>query len=227
MHSDLIEVYKKTLKLSKEQIAIIVGTLLGDGHLETSNNGRTYRLKIEHSLKQKEYVDWLYRKLENLTGEKPKTRMRDVIFPNGSKMESAKYGFATYALPSLRFYGQQFYPTPLREKTIPKLISRFLNPLVMAVWYLDDGSYKSVRHKTFIIHTHGYSRHELTRIQKAMKNLGIESSLHRQNRENGVYWRIYILSKSAIRFVQLIQPIINQVPSMKYKLGRFAVQAGY
>ena len=46
----------KNLKLSSELREIIVGKLLGDGHLETQNDGKTWRLKIEHSIKQKEYV---------------------------------------------------------------------------------------------------------------------------------------------------------------------------
>jgi hypothetical protein len=51
-----IEEIKKNLKLTKKQRGIIVGLLLGDGHLETQNNGKTYRLKVEHSLEQKDYT---------------------------------------------------------------------------------------------------------------------------------------------------------------------------
>jgi len=45
-----IEDYKKDLKLSSLQREIIVGLALGDGHLETHNNGRTYKLKVEHGI---------------------------------------------------------------------------------------------------------------------------------------------------------------------------------
>ena len=36
--------YKETLKLTKTQRELIVGLLLGDGSMQTQNNGRTYRL---------------------------------------------------------------------------------------------------------------------------------------------------------------------------------------
>ena len=59
MRSNIIESYKKTLKLSDLQKEVLIGLLMGDGHLE-SRDGRIYRLKIELSYLQKEYVDWLY-----------------------------------------------------------------------------------------------------------------------------------------------------------------------
>jgi len=61
MRSKQIEEYKNNLRLNKKQKDIIVGLLLGDGHLETQNSGKTFRLKIEHSINQKEYVDMLYK----------------------------------------------------------------------------------------------------------------------------------------------------------------------
>ena len=218
MHSNLIENYKKDLKLTKEQRAIIIGTLLGDGHLEASDKLRTYRLKIEHSIKEKEYVDWLYQKLKPWTNGLPKTRKVNSIFPNGKILESIKYGFTTYSHGKLRYYGQQFYSKD-KKKVVPKIISKLLNPLAIAIWYLDDGSWKSARHKTFIIHTHAFSKQELKNLQRALENFKIKTRLHRQNREEKTYWRMYVLSESAAEFRKLIIPIVNQMPSMEYKLG--------
>jgi len=49
----------KKIKITPKQKQIIIGKILGDGHLETVNE-KTCRLKIEHSYKQRAYVDWLY-----------------------------------------------------------------------------------------------------------------------------------------------------------------------
>nr|NIQ06013.1 hypothetical protein [Candidatus Korarchaeota archaeon] len=49
MNTRTIREKKGRLALSKRQREILVGLLLGDGHLETQNNGRTFRLKVEHS----------------------------------------------------------------------------------------------------------------------------------------------------------------------------------
>ena len=56
MNTKEIQEYKKTLKLNDIQRSVLVGTMLGDGHLETQDKGKTYRLKIEHQLLQKDYT---------------------------------------------------------------------------------------------------------------------------------------------------------------------------
>ena len=218
MHSKIIEEHKKTLHLNDFQRELIVGKLLGDGHLETSDKDKTYRLKIEHSLKQKVYVDWLYDQFKLWTGQAPKSRVRNIRTPQGTSVISESYGFTTYAHGALRFYAQQFYAAD-GGKIIPKLIAKLLTPIALAIWYLDDGSFKSSYHKTFIIHSHGYQKRDLQSILKVLMKLGIKATLHRQNRATGIYWRIYILSESAERFAEMVKEIMRFVPSMNYKLG--------
>jgi hypothetical protein len=48
------------LKISKNQKEVLIGLILGDAHLEKSLNGFSYRLKIEQSVKKKEYVYHLF-----------------------------------------------------------------------------------------------------------------------------------------------------------------------
>ena len=215
MHSNAIEEYKRSLKLSQREREIIVGTLLGDGHLETRDSGRTYRLKIEHSIGQKDYVDWLYQELRPWVRKSPRARTITSAFTR--KGGNACYGFTTYSHGALRFYGQQFYRG--RIKVVPASIRKMLAPTSIAIWYLDDGSWKSNRHSTFIIHTHGYSQRELVRLQQALLKFRIQTRLHRQVRESGTYWRMYIVSKSAEKFKELVIPTVSRIPSMSYKLG--------
>ena len=65
-------------KMNQLQRSILVGLLLGDGHLETITRDRTYRLKVEHSLKQKEYVDWLYEQFKDFVSAAPYTKEREL-----------------------------------------------------------------------------------------------------------------------------------------------------
>jgi hypothetical protein len=71
MNSYLLRCLANGITLSSEQQEILVGTILGDGHLVTSNNGRTFSLKLEHAFSQKDYIDWLYMKLESLVLTRP------------------------------------------------------------------------------------------------------------------------------------------------------------
>jgi hypothetical protein len=56
----------KEIILSERQEAIILGNILGDGHLQLSPNGQKARLRFTHSMRQHEYVKWQYEQLAPL-----------------------------------------------------------------------------------------------------------------------------------------------------------------
>jgi len=206
MYSKTIENYKKKIRLTSRQKEIIIGKLLGDGHLETQNNGRTYRLKIEHSFSQKEYVNWLFHELKNLTLTPPQTKWQRI-----DQKLYRKYWFNTISYEGLRFYAQQFYQG--KRKKIPKLIHRWLTPLVLAIWFMDDGSLKSKFHQARIINTQGFTQKDIKVLMTTLKNkFNLETKLRRQS--DG--YQIMILAESAKRFAEIIRKFIH--PSLSYKL---------
>jgi hypothetical protein len=207
MNTKEIREYKKTLKLNDVQRSILIGTLLGDGHLETQDNGKTYRLKIEHQLAQRDYLEWIYNQFKGWVPGGIRTRIKK----NGYEYVL----FDTYSHGAFRFYAQQFYPNGKKE--IPKLIEKLLDPMVLAIWFMDDGSWKSNLHKTYIIHTLGYSKEDLELVQKILKRkFGLETSLHAQKEK---YWRLYVKSEFAVKFKELIEPYTSQILSMQNKMG--------
>lgn len=194
-------------KLTLKQKEIIAGIILGDGHLETQTNGKTYRFKIEHGIKQREYVDWLYNYFKEMCATSPKERTRRSL---GKQLTS--YGFTTLSSGVWRFYGQQFYKNG--KKVIPSIIEKLLTPQSVAIWFMDDGSYKSSTHRTYIIHANSYAKEDLEIIRKVFeKKFGIKMGIHRQYSQ----WRLYVYSESAALFRKIIEPYI--IPSMQYKLG--------
>lgn len=196
----------KALSLSKRQREILVGTLLGDAHLETRTRGNTYRLKIEHSEKQKEYLFWLHKEFKGWTLQEPKRKVR----ADGR----VSYEMVTISHSAFRFYAHQFYVDG--KKVIPRMISKLLTPLGIALWYMDDGSLKSSRHKTHNIHTLGYSKSDIERVCNVLKDsFGIVATLHRQRNTT---WRIYIKSESSEKFTSLVYETMKDIPSMLYKL---------
>jgi LAGLIDADG DNA endonuclease family len=193
--------------MNKIQKQIIVGKILGDAHLETQNNGRTYRIKIEHSIKQKTYVDWCYSELQDLTLSAPKTKSK-----LSYNTQITSYGFTSIATDSLRFYGQQFYVD--KVKVIPKIIDKLLTPLSIAIWFMDDGSIKSKQHKSYVIHTNGYTKSDLEKIVYVFKKkFNIRVGIHKQYEQ----YRLYIYTESAEAFKKLIE--MHVLPELQYKLG--------
>jgi hypothetical protein len=207
MHSNEIEEYKSTLRLSEEQKEVLIGILLGDAALETQNGGRTYRLKIEHSLKQKAYAEHLYKLFNDWARTKPWERK--VTLPNGKTYINIV--FSTLSYSSLRFYAHQFYHG--RTKTVPRLIGKWLTPRAIAYWFMDDGSIKSKQSKGVIFNTHGYQKHEINRLIEVLcKKFHLEAKL--RNQKEG--YQIYVSGKSYGSFTKLVLPHI--LPEMTYKI---------
>lgn len=193
-----------SLQLSTRQRDILVGLLLGDGHLETQNAGRSYRLKVEHSVKQRDYTLWLYHEFQEWIpgGVYERTRGKHKVI-----------GFRTISHPTFRFYGHQFYPQG--KKVIPKIIQKMLKPLSLAIWFCDDGSRKSLKHKTYNIHSLGYTKKDLKRVQEVLQSsFKLDSSLHKQGKQ----YRIYIPHVSAQVFEAIVRPIVSLFPSMNHKI---------
>jgi hypothetical protein len=194
------------ITLSSEQQEILVGTILGDGHLVTSNNGRTFSLKLEHAFSQKDYIDWLYMKLESLVLTRPQLKHQTV---RGKVYQ--KYYFNTLGLPALQPYGQLFYRK--RKKVVPGSIASLMTPLSLAVWFMDDGSCKSRFHKARIFNTQSFCENDLRILQEMMLHKFQIATTLRKQREGK---QIYIPSVSVDRFIRLIEPFI--IPSMEYKI---------
>lgn len=209
MRSKKIEALKLGLKLTNDQRSILVGTLLGDGHLETQNNGRTYRLKIEHSTKQAVYVDWLHLQFKDWVLTSPKTKLKRL-----GKIELENYCFQTLSYGQFRFYGRQFYDEH-KKKHVPRQVRRWLTPLALAVWFMDDGSSKSKTHRAIILNTHCYSRKDLALLREALsKRYSIEATLRPQ--KEGL--QLLIAGKNAERFVKIVRPHV--LPNFYYKFGK-------
>ena len=206
MNSNEVKSLAESLKLSDNQRRILVGLLLGDGHLETQNRGRTFRLKVEHSISQKEYVDWLYHQFKEWVLTPPQIKLQTI---RGIQRE--KYWFSTISSGSFRFYGQLFYIN--REKVVPRIIAKLVEPVSLAVWFMDDGSLKSRFHKARIINTQCFNESDLQRLQDMLVNKFDIVTTLRQQKEGK---QIYIPSQSIDKFVRLVKPYI--IPSMEYKI---------
>lgn len=212
MYSLEIERTKRQLKLSSRQKEILLGKLLGDGRLETRDGGKTYRLKIEQSERQKSYADWTESEFQEWirTGAQLKEQKQTY---RGQERTYRKYWFNTLSSGAFRFFAQQFYRSGKKE--VPKAIYKWLTPLALAVWYMDDGSIKSNAHRTVLLNTQGFDRKSIGYLQEALwKRFSVKTMIRKQI--DGI--QIYIPSESVDTFLTIIHPYI--LPSMQYKLPK-------
>lgn len=213
-----------TMTLQTIQKDLIFGTLLGDGNLQTSSNGKTWRYRALHKSEHKEYLFHKYEILKSLCGSN--------TMPKGSSTYDGRTGktytrwsFNTLTDPSLKFYGDMFYTydknTGKWVKDVPVKIEKFLTARAVAYWYMDDGSLKHIGQSNGMrICTESFSVEGVKRLQNALENsFGIETNLTRKNKNNNqlVGYRIGIPERSSAAFCQLIEPFL--VDCMKYKVS--------
>ena len=89
------------------QRSIIIGTLLGDGHLRIVPGRKNALLEINHSFSQKEYVDWKYEALKFVCKSGPISRKG-----NGTR---TAYRFTTRQHPELTELHSSFYVNGVSE----------------------------------------------------------------------------------------------------------------
>lgn len=192
--------------IKEKQRKIILGTILGDGHLE--KNGNNVRLRIEHSLPQKEYLFWKYEALKDIVAGIPRlVRGKD----NRSGKIYQRWHISTYSFAELNDYSKMFYKG--RRKIIPSEIVDMLNsPLSLAVWYMDDG-YKRNDCAALRLNTDAYNQSEqMFLISCLYRNFGVNARLHKK----GKWLNIYIPQKEAQKFCDIIRPFV--LPVFQYKL---------
>ena len=199
-NSNELRLLRKSLALDSMQKDFLVGTLLGDGGLNTSF--RNFRLVIQHGLAQKSYVDWKYKLLKNWTLQKPK------FSPWNNSI-----GFRTVSHPQLTEYHQLFYRD--KRKVVPKSIGNLLNPFVLAVWYMDDGNIRRQNGKVYgyYLNTQSFSLVENRKLSGILhKKFDIKSYVLKNKKG----YRLYFGSQAKKILPKLIGSYI--IPSLQYKI---------
>jgi hypothetical protein len=185
--------------LTSAQHAILIGSLLGDGTLRRQGNNRINALlEVNHAYKHKAYVDWKWQHFRDFVLTPPKARQ--------GKGVRIAYRFTTRSLPLFTAYYNRFYM--YGKKCIPNDLK--LNPLSLAVWFMDDGS--RIR-SAFYLNTQQFTLLEQQFLQDLLlKTFGFNSALNRDK----TYFRIRISTESSKSMQKLIEPYV--VPCIRYKL---------
>lgn len=184
--------------LTNVERSIIVGSVLGDGYMRIIPGRNNAFLEINHSLKAKKYVDYKYQSLKRLVAISPKERV--------TNEGRHAYRFFTKQHKDITNIYRAFYKNG--KKIIPKYLK--LNPLIIAIWYMDDGS-KS-RNRDIYLNTQQFSLNDQKKLLYLLREMGIKARLNKDKK----YYRIRLLKESISDFMKIISPYV--CPSMEYKL---------
>ena len=120
------------------------------------------------------------------------------------------YRFNTYAYTSWIDIYKLFYNSR-KKKVIPNNIENLLTPLTLAIWIMDDGTFK---YSGVRIATNCFKKQEVELLVRALDSkFNIKSTLHKNNNN----YQLYIKKESMFLLKKLVVP--HMIPSMFYKLG--------
>lgn len=195
----------KHIPFTEIQKSVIIGNILGDGCLCENWSKTNYRMIISHSIDQKEYIYWKYNILQKyiLTSPRLNPKVKSLTIRTISHRDLAEFR-------------EQFYVDG--KKIIPKNIKEALSiPLVLAVWFMDDGN-KVVRNNKLLgyhLNTQSFTYDENQLLADTLKELyGIEATIEKnKNKYRLAVWK----NVSRNIFRKTIECFI--LPSMKYKIS--------
>lgn len=181
--------------LNNDQYQILIGSFLGDGHIQTLKNGR-FRLAMTHGKDQHDYCKW-------------KASMFGInsiryIKENGySKKEAYQFATKTFYL---------FNELPKTKTSVPQWMLDDLDEKGLAIWFMDDGS---INKKAFNINisTDSFDEDSQKRIIIKLNSIGIECKYINYKK---TYYKISINEKGSKNLIRLIHRYIHK--NILYKL---------
>lgn len=208
--------YQRVGPHNKDIISIIIGSVLGDTHLEKRSKGIGTRIIFEQSNKNVEYLMWFHNYLSSrgyCNPQKPKLHTR---IKKDNKV-FYHYRLNSYTFSSFNWLHEMFYSIEVKTnkyiKIVPLNIEDYLTPLALATWFMDDGSKlgSGVR-----IATNNFTLKEVQFLCNVLyKKYNLTATTHVGGKNKGFV--LYIHTKSVPLFSSIVKSYMH--PSLYYKLG--------
>jgi uracil-DNA glycosylase family 4 len=181
---------------------VVCGTLLGDGHLTAASSS----LSFAHSHRQEEYATFKAGLLAELA---PRVDRLVVAAVAGGPAAYPVVHVRTLANRALRLLRGSFYRP---RKRVPSWMAERLSPLMLAVWFMDDGHLRIRPGKRPLaeIATYGFLREDLGLLVGGLARLGLSAKVL------GTGAKIGFGVPATRALSELIAPFVP--PVMRYKL---------
>lgn len=201
-------------KFNKESRNLLIALLLGDGTI--SNN---FVFKIAHCEEQKDYLEWKVKQLKEAGIRN--NGIKSYIKTRGFNLGVPVYYTQLNTVPFIKVLRRVFY----KDKKIignRKLLNR-LDARGIAIWYMDDGHINIRKSKGKI---HGFyikisicePKEEVQIIIDYFKEVwGINFYMIHEGKKKDSY-SLCCGTKEGLKFINIIKPYVQQVPSMVHKI---------
>lgn len=204
--------------MNKNDRAILLGLTIGDGSIGVNKTGSphplgTCSLQIEHSEKQREYVEHKCNLLHSILGGKKPNIRENIHRVKGKEHKSFAFskGHKVFRLVRRALYTNN-------RKVITRRVLDYLNPQAIALWYMDDGFYRRNGRKTgrqLVINTYvSFEENEI--IRKYFEETHSISFRQQYHKREDKFVIECTRRENIDRFIKLVEPFI--ISSMRYKI---------
>lgn len=197
-------------------ISMVIGSSLGDTHLEKRKNGIGTRIIFEQSSDNVEYLMWFQNYLASrgyCSNTKPNLQIR--IRQKGKVYY--QYRINSYTFSNFNWIHEMFYKLIDNKyiKIVPLNIGEYLTPLALAIWFMDDGSSLGRGARIAI---NCFTLEEVNFLCNVLKfKYNIIATPNKCGKNKGHI--IYIHVNSMKLFMKIVKPYL--LPSLYYKLGSY------
>lgn len=168
---------------------IIIGLLLGDGHIQKRSIVGNSRFIYAQSSLRIHHLNYFYHILDLFKPYLSKEFiLKEKLFTD--KRTNKKYGsvsFTTLSLSCFNFYRSIFYDSN-NLKIVPLEIKKLLTPRGLAYWIMDDGS---IQNKGLHLNTYSFSHEDILRLKNTLENMfgdnSLKCSIHKHNKGERIY----------------------------------------
>jgi len=197
-----------------QQKEILFGLLLGNTSLQTYTGGKTWRIRFIQGDKNKKYLFHLY----NVFIKYVKTAPKESWSTSGSKAplpeaepcsqlgkEESRWTFNTtvqiIGLKFSKFFYLRFGGKYKKVMPNKKTLSKYLTPIALAYWFMDNGFLKS-NCLSYYLCTDCFELQDLKVLREVFKEkYDIDISFHKQR----LSYRVYIPKRESKKFYNLIE----------------------
>lgn len=204
--------------LNIDIISIIYGSLLGDCYGEKRKGGKGTRFVFQQENVHKDYLYYLHSLVANIGY--CNTNLPTIKTRLGKQGKIRQYlKFNTWTYDSFNNIYNEWYIIDKNGKNIkivPKTLNKYLTPLALAIWIIDDGCKLS---KGLKFATNSFKYEDIQYLVYLLYNkYNIKATIQNSNIEHNQYI-IYVWKESIPILANIISPYI--IPSIKYKLNGY------
>ena len=206
------------IKLTDTQKEILVGTLLGDASITQKHSGKCHpSLVFVHGKNQEEYLRYKQKCFQNLFRSFHRSKHAE-----NWNFLSTEYGGNVAHITSdtsLDFY--EFLDFKKNELN-KQLLQKYLSPISLAFWIMDDGSLvgnsgKTEKFKYIKLHTQGFNYKTHLILKEVLKTkFQIDAEIQEVIRWNKKYYNLFFNNKETLKLINLVRDYIH--PTLYYKI---------